>query len=275
MVNNLKLDELPQASQPSYLQEPITKTFGTSLQQGKTDPMKSILADSQKILEKYKLQSYSKSKEQQELPEVNTPRKQEISPSPEPNSIGRGIKRSRERKPDAIPEPIAVKTPIRNKPNFSSPSPKRHPSPSVLATKESTPVSFKVTNLNKQKFIKLSNREQAPEKPKTKKLSIRNELDVEDDSEYDNLACHADNILRMAVDSTMLGSFYNNSFSFSFSNIANEDSFLSARKRDDILNDDANNSLLGLHGKKLGLNKLRATKIEINEDDLRRAIDGI
>lgn len=49
-------------------------------------------------------------------------------------------------------------------------------------------------------------------------FSIHNDEEDHDDSDYDHLACHADNIMRMAVDSTMLGSTFNSSFSSSFSN---------------------------------------------------------
>lgn len=260
MVNNLKFEGVPQPTKPSYLNKPISKHFGDSLRLGKTDPLKSILTESQKILAKYEVKSYSKSKQQA----PTTPQKPQ-SPSPEPNSIGRGVKRNRA---DIIPQPITMKTPLRNKLDLSSPSPKRISSPLVQTTRKSTPVAFKPTSLCKQRLMN-----RAPEPKGSKKQALKLELDGGDDSDYDNLACHADNILRMAVDSTMLGSFYNNSFSFSFSNIVNEDSFLGERKRDENGAGVGNESLLEL--KKSILNKLKATKIEINDDDLRRAIDGV
>ncbi|CUM62740.1 uncharacterized protein PRCAT00000297001 [Priceomyces carsonii] len=45
---------------------------------------------------------------------------------------------------------------------------------------------------------------------KASKLTLETE-----DSDYDHLACHADNIMKMAVDSTMLGSTFSASLSFS------------------------------------------------------------
>lgn len=60
--------------------------------------------------------------------------------------------------------------------------------------------------------------------------------DEADDSDYDLLACHADNIMRMAVDSTMLGSTFN-SFSSSFSN-----SFMESGK--DFLDKEAKRTIL-------------------------------
>lgn len=61
----------------------------------------------------------------------------------------------------------------------------------------------------------------------------------EDNSDYDLLACHADNIMRMAVDSTMLGSTFNSSFSSSFSN-----SFVNDMNGKDFFDQEAKKTIL-------------------------------
>lgn len=70
-------------------------------------------------------------------------------------------------------------------------------------------------------------------------FSIHNDADDHEDSDYDHLACHADNIMRMAVDSTMLGSTFNSSFSSSFSN-----SFTNENTGKDFFDKEAKQSIL-------------------------------
>lgn len=77
---------------------------------------------------------------------------------------------------------------------------------------------------------------------------------VKEKEESDPLACHADNIMRMAMDTTMLGSFYNNSFSSNYSNM--DDSMM---KRDGL-------------GPSLRLEN--APKVEISAEDLEEAINS-
>lgn len=87
----------------------------------------------------------------------------------------------------------------------------------------------------------------------------------DEDTTSDPLACHAENIMRMAMDSTMLGSF-NHSFSSTFSNLADE-----SIRRDD----DADRSALELMKKRWPaslLDKLRAKRVEISADDLSNAV---
>lgn len=96
--------------------------------------------------------------------------------------------------------------------------------------------------------------------------------DDADGSINDPLACHAENIMRMAMDSTMLGSFCNNSFLSNFSNLA-EDSVL-GRKYPDILSDsDRSISELGQRAPTSLLAKQRAQKIEISAEELQEAVN--
>lgn len=99
---------------------------------------------------------------------------------------------------------------------------------------------------------------------------ILHDADTEDEhSVVDPLACHADNIMRMAMDSTMLGSFYNNSFSSTFSNLA--DDSIAGRKYADIL--DCDKSIPDCKGPVLA--KLRAQKIEISAEELQNAVNDL
>lgn len=102
-----------------------------------------------------------------------------------------------------------------------------------------------------------------------KSETARNE---EADLSYDPLACHAENIMRMAMDSTMLGSF-NNSFNSTFSNLG-EDSIL-GKRAGELHGDDPEKSLIETMKKRWPgmLDKQRATKIEISADDLQNAVN--
>lgn len=82
-----------------------------------------------------------------------------------------------------------------------------------------------------------------------------------DTSTQDPLACHAENIMRMAMDSTMMSSF-NNSFSSTFSNL-HEDSILGKRYHN------KDNSLIG---RAPVLDKQRSTLVEISALDLEQAV---
>ncbi|KAM9894044.1 hypothetical protein OXX79_008957, partial [Metschnikowia pulcherrima] len=85
--------------------------------------------------------------------------------------------------------------------------------------------------------------------------------DIANKSIADPLACHAENIMRMAMDSTMLNSFCNDTISSSFSNVLDEslakidgDSFTEENKPVSSLNFSA------------------AAKIEISAQDLEMAV---
>lgn len=86
-----------------------------------------------------------------------------------------------------------------------------------------------------------------------------------DDEVADPLACHANNILRMAMDTTMMGSFCNSSISLNFLNLVDESMYKLA--------EGIERSKLG--GKKSGLLNLhKAAKIEISAADLEDAINN-
>lgn len=104
----------------------------------------------------------------------------------------------------------------------------------------------------------------------------------EKESSYDQLACHADNILRMAVDSTLLGSSYNGSILSNYSIGGPNDSMsgvLSRKKlnSNDIFDDnDPEKSLLEIRKARWNfLSRERATKIEINAEEINKVLGEI
>ncbi|OBA21314.1 hypothetical protein METBIDRAFT_179786 [Metschnikowia bicuspidata var. bicuspidata NRRL YB-4993] len=80
----------------------------------------------------------------------------------------------------------------------------------------------------------------------------------------DPLACHANNIMRMAMDSTMLGSFCNDTISSSFSNVVDESIPGAAGERSFGEDDVARRAP--------SLRFLGATKVEISAHDLEMAV---
>lgn len=85
--------------------------------------------------------------------------------------------------------------------------------------------------------------------------------------EEDNLACHAGHILRMAMDTTILGSSYNSTINLSF---GMNDSILGSKRPLGNVLDNLDDSMLGKRGQ--SLNTTKAMKIEISAEDLNNAI---
>lgn len=92
----------------------------------------------------------------------------------------------------------------------------------------------------------------------------------EEDTSQDPLACHAGNIMRMAMDSTMMDTFCNHSFSSTFSNLVDDSGFGRG-----IDTDDADRSVLERlrAWPKSSLDTKRAKKIEISAEELHSAIN--
>lgn len=93
----------------------------------------------------------------------------------------------------------------------------------------------------------------------------------EEDTSQDPLACHAGNIMRMAMDSTMMDSFCNHSFSSTFSNLVDD----SGLGRGNLEGDDPDRSILERlrAWPKSSLDPKRAKKIEISAEELHSAIN--
>ena len=90
-----------------------------------------------------------------------------------------------------------------------------------------------------------------------------------DDSE-DKLACHANRILQMAVDSTMLSSFNSTSLPHITLYYSDEEDEGDIHETENE-NDD---SICGKNGARRKKRAERLKRIEINEDDLKAAISG-
>ncbi|GEQ68965.1 hypothetical protein JCM33374_g2635 [Metschnikowia sp. JCM 33374] len=83
----------------------------------------------------------------------------------------------------------------------------------------------------------------------------------------DPLACHAQNIMRMAMDSTMLGSFCNDTILSNFSNVL-DDSFLAKLEEKSFSEEEPHNQKPG----KVPLSQPRAMRFDISAKDLEMAI---
>lgn len=239
IARNLRLDEVPAPGKVTITREPLSKTFkGCNVDR---EPLRDILLESTSVSDNYEVKLPYSNK----LKEVQTPRKPpacfDTSVEVIANSIGRGTKRARPSINEQLRQPqeqeqTANKTPIPDKTIFFSP----------LQNKplQSTPISIrKEATLNHKRSIK--------------KTRISEDYD-----DSDHLACHAENILRMAVDSTMLGLTVN---SFSL-----YDELVLGKKNFEIFDDEA--SVIEGMKKRSTLARGRATKIEISADDLAQAL---
>lgn len=157
-----------------------------------------------------------------------------------------------------------MNTPVRNKTIFFSPAGNKQ-----ATTKASTPLKEiqlnhkrSLIDITKGKLLKMDKAKIIKESTEDKE----NTQDDVDESDYDHLACHAHNILRMAVDSTMLGSTFNSSFS------SVNDSILD--KNNNILDEDLDKSVLEMVKSRKNnlLQKNLATKFEISADDLKNVL---
>lgn len=259
LSKNLKISDDPKPTQPKYSKVPISTKFITN---GPIeDPLDEILKQSRRIIENYKLEFPTQSKTNT----IATPKK---SPTGSHTSTRSKRKRqtSYENNSELIKQDIEnnaptsnLNTPVPNKTIFFSPtgSAKRE-------LKQSTPVSVrKEASLNHQKS--------ARKLLKLDKASAHKDWKSEEshpEDSYDELACHADNILRMAIDSTMLGSTFDGSFSIN-------NTFANYSVLDD--RDDHDKSVIELLQARSDrkVNKPQPIKIEINADDIDAAVNGI
>ncbi|CUM50542.1 uncharacterized protein AC631_04645 [Debaryomyces fabryi] len=296
---NLKLEGLPKVKEPYYSRNPISKCFDAKeSNDGVNDsPLYELLAKNQEYLKHYQLElTFSRSPNNVSKDSHNIKQDNDLGQK------NRGIKRSRQTIEENASETNATqaqpssiyKTPIPNKTIFfsSSASSKKKNTTNLL---QSTPVSdmgeasgkkpnillakLKAFKMDKAEFLNL------PIKSVTEKTTaIRHdnadEESMEMTSDYDHLACHAGNIMRMAVDSTMLGSSYNESFSPTFNNtFGGNDSILGlqSRKRyNDFFDDEADKSLIESMKSRWnsGLNRMKAKVIDINADELQQAVQA-
>lgn len=248
---NLELDRQWVEMSPKQTTEPYVKTFSNSKSPESIifrvdNPLDDILAESQHEIGHYTVQlPYSKAPESTKL-NSKAPNGQLLSRKRSRNVLEPINQRQLDSSTNVIVYSGMNKTPTSNPIRVLSLSLKK---PNLH---ESTPTS---------------------ERANVKHKLMKSEKDVDDANKSmgDPLACHAENIMRMAMDSTMLGSFYNNSFSSTFSNLA-DDSVL-GRKYPDILGE-SDKSITEHRPVAPLLAKLRAHKVEISAADLQEAVNG-
>lgn len=248
---NLELDRHWVEVSPKQTTEPYVKTFrNTKIPESMIlrgdNPVDDVLAESHQEISRYTVQlPYSKAPESTNMNSRAT------------NSLLLSRKRSRN-----VLEPISQRQ-LDSSTNVA-----------VYSGKSKTPTRnpIRVLSLSLKK-PNLHESSPASERAIVKQIFVRSEKDGDDANKSmgDPLACHAENIMRMAMDSTMLGSFYNNSFSSTFSNLA-DDSVL-GKKYPDILGE-SEKSITEHRPAAPLLAKLRAQKVEISAADLQEAVNG-
>lgn len=272
----LRIEDQPTPSQPIYSKTPIFKTFHYS---DTPSPLESLLVESRLLINTFQIQLPYTTNSQ-------TPKK--IKPQTKiVKNKSTGTKRVRHNEDcnleGDVPQSSIYTTPIPIKTIFFSPATAAKKRTTKII--QSTPVPLlkehhsknerspkKLLKLDSSKTIEIiadSKTEESIGDSKPKEFLADSTLDY---SDYDHLACHADNIMRMAVDSTMLGSSFNSTFSNTFAN----DSVLGGQKNypDFFDDEDYDRSVLESLKPKWTLAKLKATRIEINAEDLHAAVNA-
>ncbi|KAI3405608.2 hypothetical protein KGF56_001626 [Candida oxycetoniae] len=253
-----------------YIDQPISKSFCDNLPG--EDPLQSLLQKSREIISKYKIELPHCDSEYQQLPKVNSQYTlyydSMVYPSSNIKIFQDGTKTTRER--NELVEQYLGSPQTKTIMKQSEPVEQYVVSPQVSATNkrvsshneesdDSTPKKVQSTPQRKATRLTIS-----PFK-ETKREMVKQKVEKEVGKE-DELACHANNILRMAIDSTMLSSLdsttlphltlNNSDFQDDFD--SNDDSICGLRKSQNQRKKDLGSS----------------QTIEINEEDLRAAIDG-
>lgn len=254
-MKNLKIHDDPLPRDASYFSAPIGKIFFNS---PNYDPLDGLLFESAQLIEGFKLElpytreTVVKKVAKQETKKARSSRKRSMSIDEAEVSYAM--------EEGDYDQSSIYNTSIPNKMIFFSPAPKKQAS--LLL--QSTPVSM-LKEAHSKKLLKMEKATIIPIKEHKVAESTA------DDSDFDPLACHAENIMRMAVDSTMMGSSFSLSFSSTFANDS-----MSKKKYPDFFTDDPESSVIeGLKTKwgKKSLVTLRAAKIEINAADLQAAVE--
>lgn len=303
LTETLKLPK-ERSSKPLYLDSPIKKSFPETDQSKVTiDPLHDILSTSKRMIEQYivQLPFANESKSISSSTRPKTPRKTMSNNLIETPSRGQKRTRPSEKEQDLrnTSNAMAFESPIPNKTIFFSPH--HQGSTKQVSRKssqlfQSTPAFKDFGILKKQSPLKLLKSDLASTLefsqlviPSSEPLASTpmkeyapfsytpmDKNDNQEEENYDELACHADNILRMAVDSTMLGSSYNASLSSNYSVGPNDsmNGILSRKKNMEVFDDnDPERSLLEIKKAKWGqLSREKATKIEINAEDLQNIL---
>lgn len=257
---NLEFEHEPLKVSPRVATEPYVKTFShsnsstpESLVIPLEDPIDDIFQESRQLIENFEIQ----------LPTARFGADSASGASPKRIESDHVLLRKRSR---AVLEQVPQKNldfvtniPVHSPVKTPTHSPLRNvPSSSTKKSKAdrlSTPIAEQKIRGQRKLSFGMSKQKLVPQGVEDLPENI---------SMVDPLACHADNIMRMAMDSTMLGSFCNNSFSSNFSNVL-DDSII---RRPPGAADES----LCESSRKV-LDPLRAMKVEISAADLEQAIN--
>lgn len=250
----LRINDDPLPLEPIMLTKPISKTFSTSKN---ADPLKGLIEENQAILKTMTMTlPYSEDRAKKTTSKTTT---EKVAGRKRPSEDPQDVEDMAKEEHSFFDESSIYNTPIPNKTIYFSPA------GSVKKPLQLTPVSFlkeTITKPNKKLATKIETEAIGERETLTKNT------DEADETDFDPLACHANNIMRMAVDSTMMGSSFSLSFLSTFAN----DSDCNPKRK---LDDDCDRSLIeGLKHKwsMRSLVKLKAKKVEINADDLQAAV---
>lgn len=228
LSQTLKLDRIPSKTFPTSLDNPIDKAIGdvdVKTNDSHDDPLSDLLKLSRDRIKGYLANSTENLNH--EVARTNNKYNQKkvirISKRQESND-----------KNNASELKSRHSTPIGTKSVYFSPSGKANtPTTPVSVRKEAHQnIMRRSSNQVKQRLLKMDQASLVNlvgKQPQNDSFPIhKGNEDIKDDDHYneedtdDHLACHADNIMKLAVDSTMLGSTFNSSISSSFSNTFNE-----------------------------------------------------
>lgn len=275
------IDLQPESTPAFYSKIPISKKFPQDEQIKKlSDPIDAILAESRKDIENHQFT----------LP-YDRPDKSLLEEAEEDSFKSlRGKKRARESN-EATGEPVFTNDRWKRSSSYNPESVKvisQEVKVDDNALQQSTPVASP-----KEGSFRKTSETTTPDGNKFLRLDLaRHEFTKETGHEYramsekkplkreretpDSLACHAGNILKMAVDSTMLGSSFSDSFSTVTNTLGGSDSVLGSSKKFHIFEDpeESDMSVLGSSRSKPKLNKRRAQKVEVNAKDLQAAVQA-
>lgn len=250
ILQNLTLERMPQAKDPVRVAQPIQKTFSSQRQE---DPLEALYEKSKNIID-----SYTESMMQNSLSTniLTTTGGKKLLPSKQ-------IDEAFVEKPQGYHfSPSAGKT-LYFSPKFT----KKTNTTLPQSTPENKDVTRRKLDFGTQGQSKMRKVDLLQLSSKKSATAVQIYEDSQQEPEEDYLACHAGHILRMAMDTTLLGSSYNSSMNSSF---GFNDSILGSKRN--ILDLEGEESITRSLKREHNLNTNKATKVEISAEDLKNAI---
>ena len=275
------IDLQPEPTPAFYSKTPISKKFPQDEKVKRlSDPIDAILAKSRKDIENYQFT----------LPYDNLDREAGEDVKESDAALLRGKKRARDSN-EVTEEHMLTNDRWKRLPPYNPESVKmisQEVQGDGNALQQSTPVaspkegSFRrisetrTPDTNKFLRLDLARYEITKDAGSEYKVTLGKKLLKKDKETPDNLACHAGNILKMAVDSTMLGSSFSDSFSTVTNILGDNDSVQGSSKKFHIFEDpeESDVSVLGFSKSRPKLNKRRAQRVDVSAKDLQAAVQA-